>query len=268
MLMSFYQPHFGKVVFCGPEEDVRFGVIKMNGVYGWEGYHCLAKAIDRYSLDGYDGYFYSNDDVQLNFWNLNGDPDKVWIGTPISWELSQEIGQPIRKKWTWWANNTVRCKQTLHRLEELSTTGSYPIVDRFLNNYYTNTQKKLSGGDRRFCIKGLSDAFYIPSRHAKSYANLANLCESNKLFLEIASPMILHMLEKSGELWNLDGMYHLNYSSSHNPIMGFYETYTFNTTFSHPFKLSVGVNEKFFRNMIIPYARDMVKACTDDEILE
>ena len=275
MLGNFYGPHFAKVVFCGPEDSQQFEVIKMNGIYGWEGYHCLAKAIEKYSgvdnsKNAYDGYFYTNDDVQLNFWNLNGDPSRVWLGAPIQWPHSQQIGKPVRTYWMWWANNTVRCERVLHRLEEESSSAgnSASIVKAYLDNYYTNTQKNIDGGSgeeekqqRRFCIMGWSDAFYIPAKHAGSYVRLANLCERNKLFLEIASAMILHMLERDDELLNMNGMYHAEYNR--DSILGFYDTYTFGLAFSHPFKLSIQVNKNFFHNIIVPYAQERVNACAD-----
>ena len=269
MLYDFYQPHFAKVVFCGPEESKQFQVIKMNGIYGWEGYHCLAKAIEKYSRSDqntYDGYFYTNDDVQLNFWNLNADPGRSWLGSPIKWSDSQQIGKPASDEWMWWANNTARCERVLRYLEERSSAGdSASIINTYLENYYTNTQSNIDDGggeqQRQFCIMGWSDAFYIPARHADSYVYLANLCEHNKLFLEIASAMILHMLEKDEELLNMNGMYHAEYDP--DPIMGFFDTYTFGVAFSHPFKLSVQVNKNFFHNMIVPYAEERVNACAE-----
>ena len=266
-LREFYTPHFRKVVFCGPEEDVKYGhIIKMNSKRaGREGYHCLAKAIEFYHLkDGsdFDGYFYSNDDVMLNFWTLNEDTNKIWLGDTIVWRNAQDASKPLRKG-SWWPANTPRCKRILNKLGNDSTANSYVqnYYRNILRNFYNKTIAKDqlpvydTKQERRICVKSWSDAFYIPARYADGYVRLANMFEAEKLFLEIASPMIHNMLEDSTQMLNMNGIYHVSKN------FGFYGTYSFNSTFSHPFKLGDGTNMNFFKNVIVPYSQHITNEC-------
>ena len=262
-LREFYTPHFGKVVFCGPEEDARYGkIIKMNSVAGYQGYHCLAKAIEIYRGAGFDGYFYSNDDVMLHFWNLNGDINKIWLGDKILWNDAQELNKPLRQ-WSLWTGNTERCKDILNKLANDSTAISYvqtynKNVMRHFYKVVVKDQQQLVPNpkqEQRICVKGWSDAFYIPARHAESYLRLANMFEAEKLFLEIASAMILTMLDDVTQMLNLNGIYHAGNK------LGFYGTYSFGRTFSHPFKLGKEINKQFFKNVIVPYSQHIVNDC-------
>ena len=265
-LRKFYSPYFRKVVFCGAEENAKYGhIIKMNTNGGYQGYHCLAKAIEIYHGDGsdFDGYFYSNDDVILNFWNLNGDTNKIWLGDRTKWLESQRISEPVRKDWIFWVGNKERCELILNKLGNDSTADSY--VKNYhrntLRNFYNKTISKdqlsvqSTKQEQRVCLKSWSDAFYIPARHAESYLRLANMFEAEKMFLEIASPMILHLLDDSTQMLNMEGIYHVMRQ------FGFYGTYSFNSTFSHPFKLSDGTNWNFFKNVIEPYSHRITSEC-------
>ena len=239
----------------------------MNSKGGYQGYHCLAKAIEIYYLKdgtGFDGYFYSNDDVMLNFWNLNGDTNNIWLGDAVQWFGSQGINKPIRKDWMWWGGNKPKCKRILNKLGNDSTANSY------VQNYHRNTLRHFynktigknhqlpvqnMSAEQRICLKSWSDAFYIPARHAESYLRLANMFEAEKMFLEIAVPMVLNLLDDSTQMLNMNGIYHVTRQ------FGFYGTYSFGSTFSHPFKLGDGTNMQFFKNVIVPYSQHIVNDC-------
>ena len=118
VLKKFYEPHFGKVVFCGYDKSSNYSedeLLKMTGTKGYEGYQCLALAIEKYP--NYKGYFHSNDDVLLNFWNLNFDIDRVWLGAPA--HLTYVRGKRPFPKWVWWPTSGPRCERVFQKLNSM-----------------------------------------------------------------------------------------------------------------------------------------------------
>ena len=269
-LKKFYEPHFGKVVFCGFKSNSTYNVIKMNHGAGMQGYHCLALAIKKYSnlQQKFEGYFYSNDDVILNFWNLNFDLDKVWLGTPVKWHHVHQRGRPAPTNWIWWASGAPRCEKVFHILKNMSITGDTSSLSnnsmdgvnlreklkKHLQIYYENSHR------REICMMSWSDAFYVPKKHAGFYAFLANIFEKELVFLEIASPTILHILTGPNGLYQMHGKYHADPELKHG-TESFFKTYTFDIIFSHPFKLSSIANKKFFDLAIVPHAFEVVNQC-------
>ena len=78
LLRQFYEPVFAKVVFCGEIERKDLGIIKINENRGNQGYGCLAAAMKLFP--NYKGYFYGNDDLIINWWNLKRfDINKLWF---------------------------------------------------------------------------------------------------------------------------------------------------------------------------------------------
>ena len=263
-LKRFYEPHFAKVVFCGFESNSTYGVLKMNHNAGMQGYHCLALAIEKHSNLKFEGYFHTNDDVVLNFWNLNFDLDKVWLGTPVKWHHVHERGSPPGKNWIWWADGAPRCEKVFQILKNMSVTSNKsPTKDitntkklkKHLQIYYENSRRK------NICMMSWSDAFYVPKKHASFYAFLANIFEKELVFLEIASPTILHMLTGPKGLQQMHGVYHADPELKHSGE-SFYKTYTFDITFSHPFKFSTITNKKFFDLAIVPHTIAVVNQCS------
>ena len=261
-LRKFYEPQFGKVVFCGFKANATYGVLKMNNDAGMQAYHCLALAIKNHSTLGFEGYFFSNDDVILNYWNLNFDLGKVWLGTPVKWHYVHEIGGAVSKKWVWWHDGAPRCEKVFRMLTNMTKPTDKTLADikfksklkKHLQIYFANSHNK------NLCMMSWSDAFYVPKKHSTLFAFLANIFEKELVFLEIASPMILHMLAGPNDLFHMHGVYHADNELGHG-AESFYKTYTYDITFSHPFKLSSRTNKKFFDMAIVPHALKMVTRC-------
>ena len=123
ILQKLYEPIFKKVIFCGYKKEPKYRdvllVVKENS--GFQGYVCLIKSIEKHAT-GFLGYFYTNDDVLLNYWNLNYNPHKIWIGKRISLTNVHRLGQHHKgKEWPWWIREKTaeRCDDVFREIETL-----------------------------------------------------------------------------------------------------------------------------------------------------
>lgn len=268
-LKKFYEPHFGKVVFCGYEKSSSYEILKLNVSRGRHAYQCLALAIERYA--NYDGYFYSNDDVILNFWNLNFNLDKVWLGQKPDLKYAAHVrGKRPFPKGIWWPKSGPRCEQVFKKLNLIAgKTKSKISVEFTTPPIRANELRRLlqiylrNSGMKELCMKAWSDAFYVPKKHAAVYVQLSHMFAEEKVFLEIAVTTILHMLDDVKDMVQMNGMYHVDAKNGFRGSYSFYRSYSFNLTFSHPFKMSTYHAKKFFELAIIPHAEKMVVQCND-----
>lgn len=184
-LTKLYEPFFPHIVFYGPEEvldQVRPCPEgrETNGYYAYTG---MADAMQRYP--DYEGYFWLNDDCAIFIWNLTHlDKKKIWatsIGFPnVAKNIASGIYHLERKDpapWCWWKLNSKQCKIVYEALPE----DNRIIMEKDF-------------GPRNI-VCGPAEACYIPRSYAKDFIELSNLCIANKLFIEIAFPMMLACLE-------------------------------------------------------------------------
>ena len=98
---------------------------------------------------------------------------------------------------------------------------------------------------------------------------LSHIFSEEKLYLEVAVPLILTFLLNETNYHDLKGIYlHDQYSySSPKYISGeaFFETYSFNLNFSHPFKLGTIrmkiANLNFFKNVVMSNGNNVKHYC-------
>ncbi len=201
VLEDYYKPVFQTYVFCGPEFDKsgQYDIIKIpqrKEEYGYYGFQCLVEAIRRHP--GYTGYLYVNDDMIVNWWNfLSLDKTKIWFGAPkFSFIAGHVMGS---KPSFWWkrADCGNRCSQTFSIMEKnirFNKTSMFQV-------YFKNSENK------RICIAGLSDIFYIPAKHAKQFEMIGQTFYANLVFLEVSVPMSLVLLDEISNMLFIDGMY-------------------------------------------------------------
>lgn len=263
LLQKFYEPIFGKVVFCGDSQYSQ-DVITINEHRGFLGYECVAAAIRLYP--GYSGYLHINDDVILNWWNiLKFDQKKIWTGSKIEYKTGHIFDELRLPSWHWW--KTVHaahlCENAFEQVIDYSRTkeGIKLKFPQLLKRYYKNT------GDRKLCVHAWGDVFYIPKKYAKLYEKLSEIYRDNNVFLEVAVPGILAFLLTRRNQVNMDGLY-LNekygYSPSYLSGEAFFETYTFDLTFSHPLKLNgqkQATTWNFVKNIIMAYGENIKRYC-------
>lgn len=191
---DFYKPAFPNIVFCGPPDGKKSHVITVDVFRGVLGYECLGKAIRQHP--GYEGYFYINDDVILNYWNFyDFDKTSIWQSPNVFY--STPMYGPITDKWYWWVSSfgQPNCRQAYEHLTNISygqTTLGY---------------LKDNGNGSLRCFSGRSDVLYLPKQHAQTFSILSFIFYNHRVFLEIAVPTMLRIIEKQSHIKQLPGYY-------------------------------------------------------------
>ena len=199
------------------------------------------------------GYLYSNDDIILNWWNvIQWDKSKIWTGGVIIYKYAHVFDELVLPTWYCWkAERTAYvCQVAFEKVVLLGSTkeGSRLKIPSYIKRYYVNT------GNRKLCIASRSDLFYIPKEYAEAYERISQIYEDNNVFLEAGVPGILIFLLNKTIQYNLNRMY----------FESFYETYSFNLTFSHPFKFEgkmKAANWNFFKKVVMAYGKKVMHYC-------
>lgn len=263
ILKQYYGDVFGKVIFCGGSENA--DVINFDEHRGYFGYDCLVRAIQRYP--GFDGYFYINDDVLVNWWNfLEFDTSKIWLGAPVHFQTGHEMGQPVKTGWHWWktAHAAKLCEKAFEKVEQLSKTrdGVRLGIPKYINRYFRNTR------NQRLCVHSWADVLYVPRYLSKPFARILQIFRENNVFLEVAVPTVLSFFLEPANSLNAHGVYMndlYGYSPKYLSGEAFYETYSVHVTFQHPFKLGGPMkiaNYNFLRNVVSVFGENVKYYCT------
>ena len=167
---------------------------------GLFGYECLAEVIR--SHHNFDGYFYINDDVILNYWNLverNFDFDFIWHSNNQYGYAN--LNESIPTAWYWWVS-PYGFNNTKHAVQEIHTLGKrFKIYQQLFQMFVKN------GNNLSLVHSGRSDILYIPQKFAMKFQELSRIFYRHQVFLEIAIPTMLRFLTKSNELKVLNGHY-------------------------------------------------------------
>ena len=264
LLKKFYDGIFAKIVFCGAADHRE--VVKVDVRGGFAGYVCAAKVIQL--LPGFSGYFYINDDVVLNWWNvIELDPSKIWTGVKFDYNEGHIHGEKVLPPWQHWrTHNTAHgCEVSFNQTIKIckSDEGKRLSLSNCEQTYYKNTN------GRKICASEWSDVFYIPAQIAEAYARISDIYYSNWVFLEVAVPDALAFFLSPSNTHNLNGMYfstvYYTHRQKYHSGEAFYETYAFNISFSHPFKFGgnmKGANLNFFKNVLMQYGEDFKEWCS------
>ena len=258
-LEGLYKDAFPNIAICGPKKDRSYSVdiiVKNHG--GLLAYNCLGRAVQIYP--GYEGYFYINDDMIVNWWNFREfDRSKIWQGALI------ENGHPLREgsgdnityktKWVWY-NSSFGLEQCNKTLKEISTLKPHNWQPKKL---YENL--KYNGNGKTYCSKGWSDFFYIPRVHAEAFSTICDMFYKNNVFLEIAVTTMLRLLDSQENTIKITGHYLPDIGPSDSKA--FWTYYRTDIKFMHPFKFHVKPFEKMnvalLRNWVIKYSKQFLE---------
>lgn len=226
---------------------------------------CLARAMELYSPHNevvpittnprYHGYLLINDDVMLNFWNFDGfDKTKIWEGPKVPIKYA---GHGPKEKWYWWKSRwgMSQCQKAFDEIwslrerfdlwSEMNATRSLEILG-------------MNGNGQQSCYRGRSDIFYVPHRFSEMFDLLAHVFYKHSVFLEIAVPTILRMLDLKENFEYIPGVYlpgRINDSTVRDNIH-FRKVYNKKELFVHPMKLNyedVDANKAFLESFVIKY---------------
>ena len=238
LLTRLYRPLFRRIIFCGPPGNSSHHVITVDVRRGILGYECLGRTIREHP--GYEGYFYINDDVILNYWNLREfNTSRLWE-SPFSFSPANMTG-PIPRDWYWWISpyGLVNCRQACEKIANTphNNPNKHAPLQWTLAFLYVNSKSRLK------CFSGRSDIFFVPREHAQTFAGLALVFYEHKVFLEIAVPTIFRLLDLEGNIGRLPGYYIPGDVRKGDPRVTdsrfFWSVYFWkqNEWFIHPFKL-------------------------------
>ena len=271
LLTALYRPAFPHLLFCGPPGNTSpHRVLEVDTVRGILGYECLAQAIREHP--GYQGYFYINDDVILNYWNfIDFDTRQIWE-SPSSFGSIGMYEPPSPKGWYWWVSpyglqNCQKAFEELANMNHVLQSRGFDIVNAMSTLY-------LNGNTSLRCYSGRSDVLYIPARHAKGFSLLAAEFYKHRVFLEIAIPTILRMLDLKKNLGRMDGYYIPGDVRKGDPRVTdsrhFWSFYFLKSKlwFIHPFKLHHAPLDNRLNTILLRYfltekGKDVTMRCVD-----
>ena len=258
-LIQYYKPLFPTYIVCGPEVDKDGSpivVIEQPGEYGSYGSQCVVEAIRR--KPGYSGYFYVSDDMIINWWNFfKLDKTKIWFPEP--YKLGEHKMSPAKADSIWWKRAACleRCSQVFFEMESDPTMLELNATKIYLENV----------GARRVCSNALSDIVYIPGRLAKSYQIIAQKFYDHRVFLEVTTPTTMLMVDKRENIVDIKGLYLQPFFGWGNWKLDSYRAWhyiNYNTSFLHPYKMSLKKNLKEFEERIkIPSEKILNDRCLD-----
>ncbi|XP_059151066.1 uncharacterized protein LOC131937552 [Physella acuta] len=206
------------------------------GIYG---YMCAVKAMEM----GYrvSGFLVAGDDVLFKPWvlmNMNQSQAGITHRNILYMNTSE-----ITNVWQWWGRNEGR-QAYLQTIQDLHSTKDVPLgvknISDFLDTLYTQTRSK------ELVPKGYSDFYYIPKTLQRSAIWYLTKFYSNKLFLEIAVPVMFCGLEHRERLQWFRGA-----SGNHvkEDLKQFYLT---SYSFTHPAKLTYPETVAVYCNHYFP----------------
>ncbi|XP_078384362.1 uncharacterized protein LOC144666832 isoform X2 [Oculina patagonica] len=261
-LVALYKPAFPNLLFCGPPDNTsRPGIVTVDIIRGYLGYECLARAIREHP--GYKGYFYSNDDVILKYWNFpDFDQEKIWESSSLI--SSQSVTGPVSSEWPWWKTyyGLNNCRRACEDVAKMTLAENKPNGAHLLNTLLKNSDGTLQ------CFAIRSDVFYIPQTHATAFSILSKTFYKQKVFLEIAVPTINRFLERKEDIGRLPGRYIRYYKGGARASDSRVFWHLFFTNdeylFIHPFKLhGRELDNKFNFVMFKFFLIERVKALTN-----
>ncbi|KAK3697218.1 hypothetical protein QZH41_001297 [Actinostola sp. cb2023] len=258
LLKHLYGGAFSTIVFCGPKPDVEDTAVEH--VYhhkGYFAYMCLTRAMDKYPAEytGFHGYLIISDDVMFNFWNfMNFDRRRIWEGPKVP---IQYVGFRPSGKWYWWKSRwgMAQCQKAYNEIWSLRmalNVWSAMNVTKSLETLAKN------GNGRRACYRGRSDVFYIPRRFSEMFQLLAHTFYKHNVFLEIAVPTILRMLDLEDNFEYIPGIYLPGRANDSfvKDSKHFRKIYSKDDYFVHPMKLNYAdadMNKAFLETSVLNY---------------
>ena len=259
-ILSQYEDAFPHIAVCGPKPSNEFEILTVDfGPRGYYSYECLGKAMRSHS--GYRGYMFVNDDMIVNWWNFAKlNKDKIWNGAKIDQSAAHEINRrPVRDDWMWWKKESGlrNCESTYRQLvgfANRSLAAGHIDIKKLLHTHHRN------GKNRTMCFRTWSDFAYVPGRLSREFEMLSRIFFENKVFLEIAFPTILSLLDEWKSWENARGVYlpEIFGFQDFSNVKYVWPKFSEDAIFLHPVKFfgNMGYqNRKIFKSRVLPYVK-------------
>ena len=169
----------------------------------------------------------------------------------------------VPKKWFWWKTQwgEKKCRDACREIFKLFANRTWlkEMMKRLQKNAKFKEKKYVRSGEKYICIRRRSDIFYVPAKFRERFATLSNIFFKHGVFLEIAIPSMLRMLDKEAHFQRIPGVYLPGKAGSPRVDSKYLWTY-YNTAlgFIHPIKFNGGdktLNLALFKKYIIPQSK-------------
>ena len=212
-LEKLYRNYFPNIVYCGPTgspKNREYPVIFVEMLHGVTAYECVGAAVRAHP--GFKGYLFMRNDLFLNFRSIAN------LSRSRIWESSEQLGsqamfeQPC-ESWIWWYTpwGLKACEQAYKDIIHLNDAYRRAIIDKKEQESSWDVENSINallwnGRGVNMCYRGFSNLFYIPTEHASAFEKLSAIFKKHQVYVEIAVPTILRMLELSEKAKQLTGV--------------------------------------------------------------
>ena len=214
LLERLYRHRFPNMVYCGPTkppDELEYKIIVVSMLHGVTAYECLSTAIR--TQPQFSGYLFIRSDLFLNFWSIaNFNRSRIW-------ESSGQLGNQVmfeqpRESWIWWYTpwGLKACEEAYKDLIYLNDEQKRAIIDsKGQEQSLWDVENSLNallwnGRGLNMCYRGFSNLFYIPSQHAVAFEKLSAVFQKHQVYMEIAVPTMIKMLDLSEKAEKLSGV--------------------------------------------------------------
>ena len=212
-LEQLYRNHFPNIVYCvpaKPAEKLEYPVVVVEMLHGVTVYECLSTAIR--TKPGFAGYLFMRNDLFLNFWSI------AKLNRSRIWESAGQLGNQVmfqqpRETWIWWYTpwGLNACEQAYKDVIYLNDVYKRAIIDNKEQKISWDVENSLNallwnGRGENKCYRAFSNLFYIPSKHAGAFEKLSAVFQKHQVYMEIAVPTIIRMLDLIEKVEQLPGI--------------------------------------------------------------
>ena len=212
-LEKLYTYYFPNIVYCGPAgspEKREYNIISVDMLHGVTAYECVGTAIR--SHPGFKGYLFMRNDLFLNYRSIAN------LSRSRIWESPEQLGsqamfeQP-RESWIWWYTpwGLKACEQAYKEIIYLNDAYKRAIIDTKEQESSWDVENSMNallwnGRGVNMCYHSFSNLFYIPTEHASAFEKLSVIFQKHQVYMEIAVPTIIRMLDLSEKTEQLSGV--------------------------------------------------------------
>lgn len=213
-LEKLYRHRFPNIVYCGPvkpPEEGPYKLIVVPMLRGVTAYECLSTAAR--TLPQFTGYLFMRNDLFLNIGSM------ATFNRSRIWQSSGQLGNQVmfqqpRDSWIWWYTpwGLKACEEAFKELIQLNNAYKRATIDKKRQEEsswdveYSLNALLWNGRGLNMCYRGFSNLFYIPSKHAVTFEKLSAVFQKHQVYMEIAVPTMIKMLDLSEKTEQVTGV--------------------------------------------------------------
>ena len=201
-LEELYRKHFPNIIYCfpvKPTENLEHEFLVVEMLHGVTAYECLSTAMR--TKPGFTGYLFMRNDLFLNIWSIAD------FNTSRIWKSADQLGvqvmfQQPRGSWIWWYTpwGLKACEQAFKDVIYLNDAYRRSIIDNTVQEDSWDVENSLNallwnGRGINMCYHCFSSLFYVPNEYASAFEKLSAVFHKNQVYMDIAVPTIIRMLD-------------------------------------------------------------------------